>query len=117
MAEPAIKTAIPKARYRYGEFIITFLGDIESSDTVTYRWLAAVGREQEPRPGLFLSCEDLPVEERSAGYCRLRAMMQDGEQVLASSSDWRQYSRFETDALDIIAQMLSLTDEQPYKIS
>jgi len=117
MAEPIIKTAIPKARYRYGEYVVTFLGDVDSDDSIDYHFLVAVGREEEPKPGLFLSCENIPVAERTEGAYRLRAMMKDGEQVLASSDDWKQYARFESDALDIISQMLSLTDEQPYKLS
>jgi hypothetical protein len=118
MAEPAINTAIPKARYRYGEYVITFLGEVDSKDNNDYQFIAAVAREEDPTPGLFLTCEKLPMEQREpGGTYQIRAMMKDGEQVLASSDHWKQFSQFETDVLDIVKQMLSLSDEQPFKLS
>lgn len=118
MAEPGINTAIPKVRYRYGEYVITFLGEIDSKDGNDYQFIAAVAREEDPKPGLFLTCEKLPPERREPGGGYLiRAMMKDGEQVLASSDQWKNFSQFETDVLDIIKQMLNLSDEQPFKLS
>lgn len=111
MSFPTINTAIPLRRYQYGEFVITVLGDIESPDTVNYRYIMAVAQEGNPRPGLFLS------SERAAdGACDLRVSLADGSQVLESSPAFCDLDLFVKEGLQVISTMLNLSDEMPHRL-
>lgn len=113
MSTPQIKTAIPKRRYQYGEFIVTILGEIESDDPVEYRWIFAVGTEHHPEPNLFLSAERQRPGDREY---TLRVSMSDGEQVLDRAERWRDLDSFVEGALEIVGRMLDLGDETPHRL-
>lgn len=111
MSFPTIHTAIPLRRYQYGEFVVTVLGDIESPDTVNYRYIIAVAQEGNPRPGLYLS------SERAAdGACDLRVSLADGSQVLETSPAFCDLDLFVKEALQVISTMLNLSDEMPHRL-
>ena len=115
MNKPDIKTAIPVRRYQYGEFIVVVLGDIESGDANRYRYIAAVMREGEAEPGMYLTAErnlSSPEEGRYA----MRLVMNDGAQVVRRSDDWDREEAFTLEALDIVSQVLNLGDEEPYRM-
>jgi len=57
MNKPGIMTAMPRRRYRYGEFTVVVLGDIESSDGIDYRYIMAVVKGADPEPGLYLTAK------------------------------------------------------------
>lgn len=112
--KPAIATAIPRRRYRLGEFTVTVLGDIDSKDDRDYRYIAAVICGQDPEPGLYLTAEaGEPGEE---GGLAMRLIMQDGAEVLDYSERWADLDAFVDEALRIITRMLKLTDETPYRL-
>ena len=113
MSTPHIKTAIPKRRYQYGEFLVSVLGEIDSDDPVDYRWIFAVGMETDPAPNLFLSAER---ENPSNREYALRVSMADGEQILGHSERWHDLDAFITDALEIVGRMLKLEDEAPHRL-
>ena len=54
---PVIRTAIPKRRYRVGDHNVTVLGEVESGDGISYRWIMAFVQDGQPRPGLFVCAE------------------------------------------------------------
>lgn len=114
--KPRIKTAIPKHRYRLGEFNVTTLGEIVSADTHSYRYILAVVREGEPEPGMYLTCEPNPEGSGVEGAYAMRLMMQDGAQYVAGSDDWRDLDTFTQDGLQMTQRLLNLTDEQPYRL-
>ena len=57
MSKPAFKTAIPKRRYKLGEFSIVVLGEVESEDDIDYQYILAVVQGQDPEPGLYITAE------------------------------------------------------------
>ena len=115
MSIPAITTAIPKRRYQLGEFIITVLGEVQSSDGLEYRWVAGVARESEPKPALYVSAER-NTEQPGQGALRLRVSMGSGEQVLGYGDEWRNLDTFVEQALHIVSTMLELSDETPHRL-
>lgn len=111
MHKPGIQTAIPRRRYRLGEFTVTVLGEVESSDGIDYRYIAAVIQGQNPEPGIYLSAE----REAGAGYA-MRLIMHDGAEVIGASEQWGELDAFVDAALDVVSRVLSLGDETPYRL-
>ena len=60
MNKPGIVTAIPRHRYKYGDFTVVVLGDIESNDSVDYHLVMAVVWGSDPDPGLYVTAERTP---------------------------------------------------------
>jgi hypothetical protein len=114
MNRPGIRTAIPKRRYRLGEFTVTVLGEIESSDGVEYRYIMAVVRGQDPQPGMYITAE------RPAGTTGkridMRLIMQDGAEVLGQDPGWWQLDTFTSDGIGIVSRVLNLSDETPWQL-
>ncbi|MDH3560052.1 MAG: hypothetical protein OEN52_03745, partial [Gammaproteobacteria bacterium] len=116
MHRPGIVTAIPKRRYKFGEFTVAILGDIESNDGKDYRYIAAVIKGADTQPGVYITAEqDHPAEKAGTDY-NMRIVMQDGAEVIGSSSAWHDLDTFATEALGIVGQLLNLGDEEPYKL-
>jgi len=109
--KPGIQTAIPVRRYRYGEFTLTVLGEIQSSDDVRYVWVMAVIQGQDPEPGLYLTAE----QATASGY-DMRIIMQDGEELIGSSDQWTDLDVFVEEAVKVVSRVLNLTDEVPYQL-
>lgn len=114
MSKPGIVTAIPKRRYRLGEFSLAVLGEIESNDNRNYRYIMAVVQGDDPEPGLYLTAES----SRETGHNRydMRLVMRDGEDIIGSSEDWHDVEVFTEEAIGIVSQILKLTDEEPYRM-
>ncbi len=114
--KPKIDTAIPQRRYQLGAYTVVILGDIESSDGKDYRYVAAVVREGDPEPGMYLAAER-PAGQRPADAAYdMRVIMRDGTQVIGNSNRWVGVEEFSTDALGLAASILDLQDEQPYRL-
>lgn len=116
MAFPRILTAIPQQRYRYGDFGVTILGDVESGDDRAYRYVAAFVREGENQPQLFVVAETLPPGRREQGSHALRVINTAMDEVLDVDERWARMSDFVAQALQTGAQMLGLEQEQPYQV-
>lgn len=114
--KPSIHTAIPKRRYRFGEFTIVFLGEIDSGDANQYEYIAAILREGDPEPGIYLTAERNPPSSRADGRYGMRLIMQEGSQMVRSSDDWRDLDRFVDDVIDVARSLLNLRDEQPFRL-
>ncbi len=111
MSKPSILTAIPLRRYKFGEFTLTILGDIETQDEVSYRYILAVVQGDDPEPGLYLTAEHGAGEDLA-----MRVMMRDGEEVIGHSGEWRKLDKFVDEAIKIVSQLLNLSDEAPYQL-
>ena len=111
--KPGIATAIPRRRYRLGEFTITVLGDIESTDGRAYRFIAAVIRGQDPEPGLYLTAEPGGDGQEELD---LRIIMRDGSEVLDRATSWSDLDTFVEEVIRIVSRVLQLTDETPYQL-
>ena len=115
-AFPKILTAIPQRRYQYGDYGVTILGDVESGDYHTYRYVAAFVREGERQPQLFIVAEILPPGKREQGSHALRVINVAMDEVLDVDERWARVSDFVDQALRTGAQMLGLEQEQPYQV-
>ena len=113
MSRPGFKTAIPKRRYKLGEFSIVVLGEVESSDDADYKYILAVVQGQDPEPGLYITAEKAAVP---AGEYSMRVMMKDGAEVIGSSAEWGSVDPFVDEALGIVSRLLNLGDETPYRL-
>lgn len=114
MNKPGIRTAIPKRRYRLGEFTLTVLGEIESSDGVDYRYIMAVICGQDPEPGMYITAEK-PSGEPGKSLA-MRIIMHDGEEELGRDESWRQLDAFTERGIEIVSRVLSLADETPWQL-
>ncbi len=117
IGRPDIKTALPKRRYRYGEFTVVVLGDIETGDPNPYRYLMAVVREGEAEPGMYLTCEPNPDGSGVEGDFAMRMILPDGARYVAGADQWRDLEVFCDSGLQVLAQVLKLSDETPYRMS
>jgi len=111
MNKPAIATAIPVRRLRFGEFTLTVLGEIESSDNVRYVYIMAVIQGENPEPGIYLT-----AERRDDGACDMRLIMHDGEEVIGRSEQWGDLDTFVDEAVRVVSQVLNLSDEVPWQL-
>ena len=109
--KPDIKRAIPRRRYKFGEFMVVVLGEIESGDAVIYSYIMAVVREGDAEPGIYVTCE-----RGRPPACRLRVVMRDGAQVVAEDAGYRDEDVFTGVGLEIVRQILNLGDEEPYRL-
>ena len=112
VSKPVISTAIPLRRYRFGEFTLTVLGDIESPDAVSYRFIMAVVQGEDPEPGLYVTAEQGAGEDIS-----MRIMMRDGDEVIGHSGLWRELDGFVDESIRIVSRVLNLSDETPYQLT
>jgi hypothetical protein len=114
--KPIFDTAIPQRRYQLGAYTVVVLGEIQSRDGKDYRYVAAVVREGDPEPGLYLTAERVAGKRAADAAYDMRVIMRDGNQVIGNSSRWSGVEEFSTDALGLIARILDLQDEQPYQL-
>jgi hypothetical protein len=117
MAFPTIQTAIPVARYQYGEFGVSVLDEVESPDPQRYRFLMAFVREGESRPGAFVCCEFAPPGEGAQGRYRLRVVTGSMDEVVATDDRFGSLDAFCEQGLALGAQLLGLQDEQPFRLA
>ena len=111
MSKPSISTAIPLRRYKFGEFTLTVLGEIESPDEMKYRYILAVVQGDDPEPGLYVTAEQGAGEEMA-----MRVMMSDGDEVIAYSDQWSDLDVFADESISIVSRVLDLSDETPYQL-
>ena len=111
MKKPGIVTAIPVRRYSFGEFTLTVLGEVESSDGIRYAYVMAVIQGQDPEPGIYITAE------REAGsVCDMRLVMRDGAEIIGRSEQWNNLDMFVEEAVRVVSQVLNLSDEVPYQL-
>ena len=111
LSKPSISTAIPLRRYKFGEFTLTVLGDIESPDERQYRYILAVIQGENPEPGLYVTAEPGSGEELV-----MRVIMSDGDEVIGHSNQWSDLDKFADESINIVSRVLGLSDEMPYQL-
>lgn len=111
MNKPDIRRALPQRRYKFGEFTVVVLGEIETGAAVNYRYIVAVVRDGDPEPGIYLCCE-----AGKQGAHHMRLMMRDGAEVIAEDPGFANVEIFTTAALDVLRQILNLGDEEAYRL-
>jgi hypothetical protein len=111
--KPGIATAIPRRRYRIGEFTLTVLGEIESTDGRSYRYIAAVINGQNPEPGMYITAEQGTAGQ---GVYDMRIILPDGADVIDQSERWSELDAFVEEVIRIVSRVLQLGDETPYQL-
>ena len=116
MALPVIKTAFPKRRYQFGEFLLVILGEIESGDNIPYHFLLGVIPDGANTPELFISAEKCPHSQAKAEVYQMRIIADQMSQTLNQSERWCHLDEFVDDALTVVAKLLNLVDEEPVRL-
>ncbi len=114
---PKIQRAIPKRRYKVGDYGVTVLGEVETGDTAEYLYLLAFVREGESQPSVFVCSERCPPGQRDGGSHRLRVINSAMSEVMDSDDRWRDLETFVDEGLKLGMQLLGLTQETPFRLS
>jgi hypothetical protein len=106
---PAIRTAIPKRRYRVGDQNVTVLGEIESGDGVSYRWIMAFVQDGQARPGFYV-CAEKTRPGSDAAY-RLRVVNAVMSEVVDQADGLADLDTFAEEGLRLGRSALGLGNE------
>lgn len=113
---PKIQRAIPQRRYQYGDYGVTVLGEVESTDACDYAFVAAFVKEGESQPRLYIVSERLPPGQREQGSHAVRLINSAMDEVMDTDSRWGRLDDFVEQALQMGAQMLGLEQDIPYQL-
>lgn len=113
MERPSIRTAIPQRRYQYGEYVVSVLGEIESSDPPNYQYILAAVKEGETEPDVYVTCE----RTRRGDYdFRVRLIMEGLKDIMGESDELGSLDVFCEFALKVVSSALNLGDAQPLQL-
>lgn len=113
---PNIRTAIPKRRYQLGDFTVTLLGEIESSDAANYHYILAFVPMGESEPTFYVSSEKVPPRDRPDGAYRLRVINSAMAEVMDQSDAWGDMDAFAEQGLELGQQALGLTGSEAMRL-
>jgi hypothetical protein len=108
-AFPVIRTAIPKRRYRVGDQNVTLLGEIDSGDGISYRWIMAFVQDGQARPGFYV-CVEKNRPGSDAAY-RLRVVNAVMSEIVEQSDALGDLDAFADEGLRLGKSALGLTNE------
>jgi len=108
---PVISTAIPKRRFQIGDYGVTLLGEIASSDRTGYRYILAFVRMGQREPELYVCSQEAPPGERSQGAYRLRLVSEAMSEDLDVGDQWGNLDTFSDQGLALGIQALGLQSE------
>lgn len=111
---PVIRTAIPKRRYRVGDYSVSLLGEIESGDGVGYRYIMAFVPDGQPKPTFYV-CAEKNRPGSDAAY-RLRVVSSAMSEVVDQDDRWGDLDAFAEEALKIGRSALGLSQDQPVRL-
>jgi hypothetical protein len=109
---PLIKTAIPKRRYQIGDFAASLLGDIESGDRRSYRYILAFVPTGQGQPSFYVCAEQDPSPGARQGVYGLRVVNEVLSEVVDTSEEWGNIESFAQQGLKLGVQALGLQREQ-----
>lgn len=113
MNVPQFTTAIPKRRYQIGDFSAVVLGDVESNDDNTYRYIFAMVQDGSKEPSFYVVSIHRPGEE---GDYLLRVLAPNMERDLDTSDAWRDLDIFTEQAISLAQQVMGLKDEAAHRL-
>lgn len=114
--KPVIKTAIPKRRYQIGDFAASLLGEIESGDERSYRYILAFVQMGHRDPAFYVCSELTPPVQAADGRYRLRVVNEVMSEVVDTADQWGDLDAFAEQALKLGSQALGLQREQPVRL-
>jgi hypothetical protein len=113
---PIIQTAIPKRRYQVGEFSASLLGNIDSRDNRSYRYILAFVQMGHAEPTLYVCAEQSPGDKAGDARYQLRVVSEGMTEVLDTSDSWGDLDAFSDQGLKLGAQVLGLQREQVVRL-
>lgn len=116
MERPGFSTAIPKRRYRYGDYSAVVLGDVESAGPAQYRYILAIVPEGQSDPILYITSEKNKRIDAAEGSHRMRLLSDSGVTDLDSSDRWAEEELFASQALRVVSSVLGLTAEEAHRL-
>jgi hypothetical protein len=105
---PVIKTAIPKRRYQVDTHSASLLGEIESGDGRTYRYILAFVPAGQREPVFYVFAEPSPPAERADGAYRLGIVGEVISEVVDRDDRWGDLDTFAEQAIKLGQQVLGL---------
>lgn len=113
---PVIDTAIPKRRYQVADFSASLLGEIQSGDERSWRYILAFVPMGKREPTLYVCSEHTPPAEAAEGKYRLRLINEAMSEVMATADQWGDIDAFAEQGLRLGAQALGLQREQVVRL-
>lgn len=113
---PIIKTAMPKQRYQLGDYVASLLGEIESGDHRSYRYILAFIHPGRAEPELYVWSEAAQPGESAAGNYRLWVEAEGLSELVDTDERWGDLELFAAQALKLGAQALGLQHEQTRRL-
>lgn len=113
---PMIKTAIPKRRYQIGDFGVSLLGEIESGDERSYRFILAFVQTGQGQPSFYVCAEQSPPATAAQGLYGLRVINDVMSEVVDTSDAWGDLDAFAQQGIKLGAQALGLQQEQVHRL-
>jgi hypothetical protein len=108
---PDIVTAIPKRRYRIGEFNAVVLGEVECRDPGDYIFVLALVRDGESEPVLYVALVRTAPE-----VFEMRVTVMDDSRTYPAGASAAEIDEFSEAALDAAVRLFKLRDETPYRV-
>jgi hypothetical protein len=112
MNAPQIKTAIPKRRYQLGDFSIAILGEVESDDSVDYRYIFAMVQDGKNDPDFYV----LSIRQSGDDDYLLKVVAPNMEKELDVSPAWKDLDIFSEQAISLAQQVMGLKDEAAHRL-
>ena len=116
MNAPGIQTAIPKRRYRIGDFFAVILGEVTSKDQSQYEYILALLPDGEQEPILYITAERVVADVTPDPLTVVRVIAEGGERVLGPEQRWCDLDLFAEDALAMVKQVMCLGQEEPRRL-
>ncbi len=116
MKAPHIKTAVPRRRYEIDNFSVVVLGEIESTDPVSYKYIMALVDVSETEPLMYITSEENPPNQRGNGRYRVRVLYGNDEQDMGSDEFPGDLEQFTEYGLQLASRLLQLTEEEPIRL-
>ncbi|MCG6862390.1 MAG: hypothetical protein LJE70_14105 [Chromatiaceae bacterium] len=109
---PVIKTAIPKRRYQIGAFDVALLGEIESGDARSYRYILAFVQTGQAQPSFYVCVEQDAFVGTGRKTYGLRVINEVMSEVVDTGSQWGDLDRFAEQGIKLGLQALGLQQER-----
>lgn len=113
---PIIRTAIPKRRYQVGDFGVSLLGEVESADPRSYRYILAFVQTGQTQPSFYVCAEQTPPAVAGQRRYGLRIINEVMSEVVDTSDAWGNLDAFAEQGLKLGTQALGLQQEQVLRL-
>ena len=110
---PAFDTAVPKRRYKLGEFQAVVLGDVESKGDTEYVWVFALVREGDSEPLMYITLERI---KGAVDPLQMHIRLQEQSKTYPAGEEMRNIENFTEMSIDAVVRLFELEDEEPFRL-